>query len=98
MKRKGKEVRFEGLNLSLLALKVREGAMIRGMWWPLELGNRPQFTGSKKARLQSSFHHRELNSASNPNEQGTDFPLKHPERNTACRYLVCSLVRPTLEC
>ena len=53
--------------------------MIRGMWWPLEVGNGPQFTGSKKARLQSSFHHRELNSASNPNEQGTDFPLKCPE-------------------
>ena len=79
MKWKGKEVRFEGLNLSSLALKVREGAMIRGMWWPLEVGNGPQFTGSKKARLQSSFHHRELNSASNPNEQGTDFPLKCPE-------------------
>lgn len=98
MKRKGKEARYEGLNLSLLALQVREGAMSQGMWWPLEAGNGPQFTGSKKTRLRSSLHHKELNSASNPNEQGTDFPLKCPERNIACRHLVCSLVRPTLEC
>ena len=98
MRQKRKEERFEELNLPLLALKVSEGAMSQGMWQLLEAGNGPQFTGSKKIRLQSFSHHKELNSADNPNEYETDSPLKSPERNAACRYLVCSPVRPILDC
>lgn len=53
-----------------MASKTEEGGHSQGFGWPLEAGNGPQLTGSKKE--SQSYICKEINSANNLNEKGNE--------------------------
>lgn len=59
-----------------------EGALREGKQQPVEGDYNPQPTASLP-----SYHHKELNSANNPNKREMDSSLAPPKRSAACPHL-----------
>lgn len=79
---------------------MREGAVSRGLWPPWGARNSPQVQSARKQGPRYNF--KELHSASNPNGQKTDSPLKLEvsERNAAADLWISAMPAglPTCRC